>query len=415
MYVNISLENTLNIALQRFALPTHARILVACSGGPDSVVLAALLHRLGYTIGLAHVNYRLRAEQSDAEETLVRKLAADWNIPVFVLKPDTYTEIARQKKSLQVVARDIRYAFFAETMAQHSYTHCATAHHADDHAETILHSLLRENAPCLLHGIPAQREAYIRPLLGVRKEELIAYATAHQLPYSIDSSNLKTDYTRNKIRHHILPALAEVNPSIVAQLADKNEQYIAQNQFLKQVLHRYAQQCFMASAVGGSLHWQSFEAEFGAAHVPLLIEYVCEQQGLHGNDIAAVLRLRDARSGARALTRRGEWLRTSEGITFAATPFAFPEKPLTISQIHSAVNYWRFIYLWEIYMLSADELISLRKQIADAEPQPANVFYIDTEKIAFPLSFRLWHIGDTMRPLGLKGNKLLSDIFTDNK
>lgn len=416
MCVNHSLQDTVCAVLRKHHVADAAPVLIACSGGPDSVVLAHLLYTCGYAVGLAHVNYGLRAHQSNEEEAIVRQLAANWGVPIFVLHPDTHAEIVRCQKPLQVVAREIRYAFFAEIMQTQGYTHCATAHHIDDHAETILHALLRENAPRILHGIPETRQAYIRPLLSVPKRDILAYAASQQLPYGIDSSNLKTDYTRNKIRHKVLPSLLEVNPSAVAQLAAKEAKYALQYSFLQQILATYAHQCFSLTASGGVLQWSAFEAQFGAGYVPLLVEYVCAQQSLHGNDIAAVVQLCEARHGARAFTRIGEWQRIADGLSFSSTHIIFPKKALTITRIASAITYYQYLCLWEISWLNAEDAAACIAQVqAGHFTVPPNVFYIDADKLHFPLTLRTWQQGDSMRPIGMRGNKLLSDIFTDNK
>src|SRR5438132_342598 len=221
------------VEMQRQGLiPANARVLVAVSGGPDSVGLLAVLQELGHSrhipglvLHVAHMNYGLRGSESDEDAAFVSRLGAQFGIPVHVERADLD---GLRGASLQAHARHCRYAFFERLCRSHGLSHIATGHTADDQAETILMWLLRGCGPKGLAGIPIMREgSIIRPLLPVRRPEILDYLATRALTYRSDSSNAKKIYQRNRIRHDLLPQLQAFNPRFVEALARTAE-------FLKQ-------------------------------------------------------------------------------------------------------------------------------------------------------------------------------------
>ncbi len=201
--------------------PRPQPVLVGCSGGPDSIALAQALLRIGQPVALAHVNYGLRGTDADADEALVRELGATWQVPVHVRRPQHEAGM----ESVQLWARSQRYAFFEELMDRHGYWGCATAHHSDDQAETLLLSLLRSQEAPLWHGIPPRRDRYLRPLLGCTKTEVLTYLAERALPFREDLSNQKPQYLRNHVRLEVLPALRAIHPSVEEQLRQRHQWY----------------------------------------------------------------------------------------------------------------------------------------------------------------------------------------------
>jgi tRNA(Ile)-lysidine synthetase-like protein len=200
-------------------------ILVACSGGADSVALLHVLHALGHPVAAAHVNYCLRGADSEADEQLVRELAARLGVPAAVHRQSPKELAAAEGLSVQVAARRIRYRFFKDELARLGWNRLATGHHRGDQAETVLLHLLRGRSVEVLRGIPVRRGPVIRPLLFAAKAQLIDYLVAEGLPWREDRSNRDPRYLRNRIRHEVLPALAAINPRIEAHLAERAEAY----------------------------------------------------------------------------------------------------------------------------------------------------------------------------------------------
>jgi|GEM_PF-101147 len=190
-----------------------ARILVACSGGPDSVALADILRTLGYSIGLAHMNYGLRGEDATRDAQLVEQLAHQWNVPLHYISAQSLGFDPRDKRNLQDRARDIRYRWLQQVRRAEKYDKIATGHQLDDQVETILMRLFRGASLKGLAGIPPHRQHIIRPLLGIPRTMVVQYLHQKKLPHRIDQTNLSEDYLRNRIRHRILPAIQAVFPA----------------------------------------------------------------------------------------------------------------------------------------------------------------------------------------------------------
>src|SRR5438132_3502630 len=229
------------VEMQRQGLiPANARVLVAVSGGPDSVGLLAVLQELGHSrhipglvLHVAHMNYCLRGRESDEDAAFVSRLGTQWGIPVHVERADLD---GLRGTSLQAHARQCRYAFFERLCRSHGLSHIATGHTADDQAETILMWLLRGCGPKGLGGIPIMREGrIIRPLLHVRRPEILNYLATRALIYRSDSSNAKKMYQRNRIRHDLLPKLQAFNPRLVEALARTAELLREEAVFLEEV------------------------------------------------------------------------------------------------------------------------------------------------------------------------------------
>lgn len=195
-----------------------AKILVAVSGGRDSMALAFVLLQCEQPIVVAHCNYQLRGADSDADEALVTGWCAQNKVPLFVKRFDTKSEMSIQKAGVQETARKLRYDWFAELCQQEQISAIATAHHANDNAETLLINLCKGTGISGMHGIPAKNGAVIRPFLFAERSLIDEFVASNQIPYRDDGSNSSEDYLRNKIRHRALPALEECFPQLISNL-----------------------------------------------------------------------------------------------------------------------------------------------------------------------------------------------------
>ncbi|MBQ9151079.1 MAG: tRNA lysidine(34) synthetase TilS [Clostridia bacterium] len=208
-------------------LPESTPMLVAYSGGADSTALLHMAVAYGSVTGArifaAHVNHGIRGAEADADEAFCRKTAASLGVELFVCRADVPGEAARTGESIETAARRIRYGFFDEVMAKERIPLLVTAHNADDNLETMLHHMIRGSGLGGICGIPACRSCkegtLVRPILSMTKEDILAYCASHALPFVTDSTNTDTDYTRNKLRAQVLPALRQINSAAVENAA----------------------------------------------------------------------------------------------------------------------------------------------------------------------------------------------------
>lgn len=190
------------------------RVLLAVSGGADSVVLAHLFSNAGFGFAIAHCNFQLRGEASDGDEAFVKKLANDLSCPFFSTRFDTQKVMAERGQSMQIVARELRYEWLEEIRLQNDYQYIATAHHLNDSIETALYNFTKGTGIRGLHGIPHKNGAIIRPLLFATREEIEAYLATQGLTHREDQSNRERKYSRNQIRLDVIPLLKEINPGL---------------------------------------------------------------------------------------------------------------------------------------------------------------------------------------------------------
>ncbi len=194
------------------------RIAVAFSGGADSTALLDILHKEGYRVAAIHVNHMIRGAEADSDEEFCRQFCKARDIPFFCHRIDVPAEAKKSGEGLEEAARRLRYSAIEKTVGKQDITRVATAHHADDNAETVIFNIVRGSGAKGGCGIPPVRDIYIRPLIEVTRNEIATYCKEISLDYVTDSTNLSTDYTRNYIRHEIMPRLREINPLVSSAL-----------------------------------------------------------------------------------------------------------------------------------------------------------------------------------------------------
>ena len=222
----------------------NKKILVACSGGVDSVALVhlvdAMQRQLHYQYGIIHVDHMLRGQQSFEDLQFVRRLSENYNVPFYSERIDIPKLVVQHRDNVQQRCRIERYQFFQQVMEQEEYDILLTAHHLDDHIETAMMQMLRGQKPIgILNERPFHTKCLMRPLLSIRKQELLAYLQTHRYSYRHDPSNDKDDYVRNAIRQHVLPQLAKVEPNYPKLMAYSLEG----NQQDEQALNEAAKAC----------------------------------------------------------------------------------------------------------------------------------------------------------------------------
>ncbi len=382
------------------------RVLVAVSGGPDSIFLAHVLHYLGYELGIAHVNYQLRGADSEEEENMVQHLADYWNIPIWVQTIDTQQLLTQGDVSLQMLARRLRYQFFDQLLVDEGFKVCATAHHKDDDIETLLLSLIKGNQFDLFYRIPVKRGPYARPLLDIRKEDIVQALHQAGISYSIDYTNLENIYQRNRVRNEIIPSASVINPRLTDHLITRYEWYKDQVGMLKILLSDWYTQCVEEGEESTILNDQVFLESPYHSYKKVLYAYTLQQWGLHGHLLWEGVQLAYSMSGKKLDMPDGSIIyKTSVGLEWVRVK---PDLE------------------WEYELLEIDDTVTIRSStghyISVIKHNTVNIPYIqspnlfmDIQKLHFPLKIRHWSTGDKMVPLGMRLEKKLSDIFIDEK
>lgn len=357
------------------------KVLVALSGGADSVALLRVLLALGYTCEAAHCNFHLRGEESDRDERFVHQLCKKWNIALHVVHFDTKRYAAEHHVSIEMAAREMRYEWFEKLRQERDATVIAVAHHRDDSVETFLLNLIRGAGINGLKGIAACNGYIVRPLLEMSREDILSYLSDLQQDYVTDSTNLQDEYMRNKIRLNVLPLLRELNPSVSESIAETAGR-------LTDVASIYNKQMEAARErvlEDGNIHIERLLKE--VAPESLLFE-ILHPLGFNSMQIKDVFRSLFAQPGKRFAATACEVLRDRTHL------FIRPRQTEQFPQL-----------VMERIEITPDFVIPREKQVA----------CLDADKITMPLTVRKWRKGDRFSPFGMKGKKNVSDYLTDRK
>ena len=378
-----------------FPFLKEGKLLVACSGGLDSVVLAYVLKELGFKIGLAHCNFSLRGNESDEDEAFVINLAEKWNVPVFTETFNTKEYAATYKLSTQMAARELRYAWFEELLKDFKYDYILTAHHADDNLETFLINLSRGTGLRGLTGITEYNDKIIRPLLPFSREDIFNFAKKEKLFWREDSSNASSDYLRNELRHEVIPPFRKATKGLLKSL-QKTQRNLQQTEALVSDYMVLVRNLVMQETS------QGFEISISKLqelpnHVALLYELLLPFQFTAWEDISGLLH---AQSGKQVLASNYRVIKDREVLIITQIPLE--EKKVS-----------KFILENETQIDSP-----LRMSFFPTDKMgyiDSNTVYVDASKITYPLELRKWQEGDVFQPFGMKGKKKLSKFFKDEK
>ena len=395
-------------ALQACGAGEGARLLVGISGGVDSVVLLHGLHRLGCAGAACHVNYGLRGAASDEDEAFVRARCAEWGIPLHVAA----RPLAEDGGSVQEAARTARYAVFEEAARARGIAAVAVGHHRDDQAETILMHLLRGAGPEGLSGMAACRPlapgiVLVRPLLGVRRAAIEAYARAHGLRWREDAGNQSVRFRRTALRTEVLPRIeAHFGPGAVDNIARSGALLRA---YVEASMQEQLAQLFSRAAGevdgGGRLRLAELEPMPAVWRGRVILEAL--RRWIPGAARASVVdaaeRLRTAQPGRRMEAGEGVIWRGREALFFLQTPGGGEEE--TLQELDASrpvcIGGGRLVL----------DLLDARP--ADLAAGAPNAVVLDADRLALPLRVRRWLPGDRIRPLGLGGTRKVSDVLTD--
>ncbi len=375
-----------------------SKIIIAISGGVDSVVLTYLCYKTGLNIALAHCNFNLRGNESNTDEAFVVQLANNLNLEVFTQHFDTQFYAKTNNVSIQMAARELRYAWFTELAQQLHFDYILTAHHADDNLETFLINFTRGTGLEGLTGIPEINANFVRPLLPFSRQDIMQYAQQNNIAWAEDKSNRSTKYLRNKLRHELIPVLKAINPSLLQSFKSTLNHLNDSQSIVNHSIERFLKYAIIQSCqttVSYSI------SAFKSTSCPQAYLYeVFKNFGFtQWKDIVALL---DAQSGKQVFSETHRLIKDRDVLLLTKKVAVSTLTNITILKTDKQVetSTGRFIFS-EVHRLQNTN---------------NSIIYVDKKTLKYPLVLRKWHQGDVFYPIGMGGKKKkLSKYYKDEK
>lgn len=392
-------------------------LLLAVSGGIDSMCMAELFAGMDEPLpfAIAHCNFRLRGEESDGDEALVREWASAHEVEIHVNAFDTEAYAHEHGISIEMAARDLRYAWFAELCASHGYSAVCVAHNANDNAETLMLNILRGSGLRGLSGmskvsaLPSAPDIpLLRPVLDCTRKQIEGYMFAHKVAYREDSTNASSDYKRNRLRNEAFPIFASVNPSFVRTLNREMGYFGEAGEIVEDWCRSVIPSVVKEDGAGLRIDLQSLMAQ---KHWRYLLYYILEPYGFNSAVLAS---LEDLLASERTIS--GKRFDSSSHVLLTG------RNELHVTRIHPSSE-----------LGSGDAIMPVRgegiynfngrrfkvevvgRESIESLKQPEGVIMLDADRLRFPFVLRRWRNGDWFIPFGMRGKKKVSDLFTDLK
>ena len=382
---------------------TDARVLVAISGGADSVALLHILLHLGYQCHAVHCNFHLRGDESMRDELFVTTLCSTLKVPCEVVHFDTQNYAKEHKLSIEMAARELRYNEFERIRHNNGLDVIAVAHHQDDAVETLLLNLIRGAGINGLIGIHMTNGYIVRPLLCLTRDEIIDYLHGIGQSYVTDSTNLTDEYARNKVRLGLLPLMEQINPAARANIA-RTAIHLAD------AAHIYNKVIGESKSLIVTTKDSGIDVDIAAlkeTDTPetLLFE-ILSQYGFHARQISDIYRTLEGEPGRMFYTKGYVALKDRSQLSVRPIPssnveeteYRLPEEGTLTLHDGTEIHVERFT-----------------PDVSWSVPKRSDILCLDATRIKYPLVVRRPHDADRFQPFGMKGTKLISDFYTDIK
>ncbi|HEY0743466.1 MAG TPA: tRNA lysidine(34) synthetase TilS, partial [Chryseosolibacter sp.] len=376
---------------------TTDKILLAVSGGVDSMAMLDLLHKAGFRIGVAHCNFQLRGNDSLADEALVKQVCSARNIAFHSTRFNTNSYAEGNNLSIQLAARQLRYDFFEKLRSAHGYDWIATAHHLNDSIETVLLNLTKGTGIKGLAGIPVKNNRIIRPLLFASRDEILNYAMSQNLQWREDTSNEEDDYQRNFLRHHVIPRLKQINPNLEATFSKTIDRISGAVEMTESFLRDFKSSAVKREGDHVTINLNDLKKQ----HYPhVLLWEMIKDNGFNFDQCCDII---DTRQSGKQFLSSTHRLVVDRGSLIIAR-----RDPDEILDVLIEADQHRVSNGVAILQLNKHD----NGHVIDKSAQVAQ---LDASRITFPLRWRKWQAGDAFRPLGMTTHKKVSDLLVDLK
>ena len=378
------------------------KILLTVSGGIDSVVMCELFYQTGLQFGIAHCNFQLRGQESDADELFVKKLAAKYNVHFYVKHFKTVDVASENKISIQMAARQLRYNWFEELIKTEKYHFYASAHHQNDEIETFFINLLRGTGIAGLHGILPKQNHLIRPLLFTNRSKIEQFSDNNQLDYREDSSNASAKYLRNAVRHKIIPEFKHLSGDFERVMIENIQKLKDVEIIFNEMLEIKRKDIVFVNSSTVLLSIEKLKAlhPLKAYLFHFLVPYNFNNEVIE----SLIVSLEDI-SGKQFFSSTHRLLKDRDNLIITElSNTILKDEAFLIKETETHIS---SPILLDFRITTESEMIKINPD--------KNLAYLDFDKLKFPLCLRKWQHGDFFCPFGMYGKKKVSNFFTDQK
>ena len=381
---------------QNFPLLEDGKLLIAVSGGIDSVVLAHLCSQLDLSFSLCHCNFNLRGQESNDDEAYVKELAKNLKVPVYTSSFETEKYATKNKVSIQVAARDLRYAWFYELLENKQYDYVLTAHNTNDNLETFIINLTRGTGLEGFTGIPPINNKAVRPLLAFSRDDITLFAIKNEIVWREDRSNASIKYIRNKVRHKVIPILQEINPHVLESFQNTLEYLNESQSLINDATKNISEQVVSYKHNLLMLNCKKLN------ELPNKKAYLYQLLHTYGftawNDVVDLV---SGQPGKQVFSKTHRLLKDRDFLILTTNNQNLTEKgPFLIKETSAEIS-----HPIKLTILNT----------ADSTPENKHQIIINKDLVTYPLSLKKWHHGDAMHPTGMTGSKKISQLFKDKK
>lgn len=395
------LENFKKYKEENLLFSDDETILLAISGGIDSMVLCDLFLKSSYKFAIAHCNFQLRGEESFRDENFVTNYCNKNNITLHKIRFDTYKHMDIEGISLQMAARDLRYRWFEDLLQENNYKYLATGHHGDDSIETFLINIIRGTGIAGLHGIQHKINNIIHPLLFTNREEISAYAKKNNIEFVEDSTNSSTKYTRNKIRHELIPLIKEISPNFQRTILKEIERFKETEQVFRTVIDQAKQEIFAFENDRINI---SIEKIKNLNPQRIYLYEFLNEYNFNESTINSILEsIYEKSSGKQFFSETHRIVKDREYLIMTQNNI------INNNEYHISDNLTSIKFPLSLEMEFLKDLSFIKI------PKTKDIAMLDADKLEFPLILRKWKKGDYFYPYGLKGEKKISEFYKNLK